>query len=424
MQPTWLYRGYVAATQLVLPFAARARINRLRRDGVAIPRAHEVLGNSALDRPGGQLIWFHAASVGESLSALPIIEAMGTALPRAQFLITTATPSSAQILAARMPHRCIHQFAPLDAKGPITRFLKCWRPDAAIFVESELWPQMITRTAARGIPMAMIGARLSATSRKRWAKVPDTAAAILGCFRLILTQNAEITRDLAPLAPGARVETGANLKSLSPPLRYDVNALAELRNAVGDRPVWVAASTHPGEEAAALAAHAYLRRTEPDALLILAPRHPERGDEVAEICAAEGFTCQRRSTGTMPTGDVYLADTLGEMGLWYALAPVIFVGGSLVPRGGHNPYEVAHAGAAVLTGPHIANFAETYEPMIDQGAAVRVNEATDLGPALAHLLSTPDALAAQRAAASAFVNDQDHIRTAVAADLIKTLDLA
>lgn len=424
MRPTALYRAYVAAAALVVPFAAHARIRRLRRDGVAAHRAHEILGNTTEQRPGGLLVWFHAASVGESLSVLPLIAALGRQLPEARFLITSATPTSAAMIAARMPPRCVHQFAPLDGAGPVKRFLKRWRPDAAVFVESELWPQILVRTHRANVPLALVGARMSLRSLNRWARFTRTAAFILGQFRLILTQNAEMAKALGDLAPPhTHVETGFNLKSLSPALPVHGAAHARLADTIAQRPTWVAASTHPGEEVDALLAHAHVLKTHPDALLILAPRHPDRGDEVATLIENMGLSHTRRTDGHAPDAQVYLADTLGEMGLWYALAPFVFLGGSLQPHGGHNPYEVAQAGAAILTGPHLSNFAETFAPLEACGAVRIVADGQDMGERALHWFDTPQALRMAQKAATDFVAKGDTDAAHIADRLIAVLDL-
>ncbi|ASM72700.1 MULTISPECIES: 3-deoxy-D-manno-octulosonic acid transferase [Roseobacteraceae] len=424
MRPTALYRAYVVLAALVVPFAAHLRIRRLRRDGVAVHRAHEILGQTTQQRPGGLLIWFHAASVGESLSVLPLITAIGVQLPQTRFLITSGTPTSAAMIEARMPPRCVHQFAPLDSAGPVKRFLKRWRPDAAVFVESELWPQILVRAHRANVPLAMVGARMSQRSLSRWAKFPRTAAFILGQFRLILTQNDDMAKALTALAPPhTKVEAGFNLKSLSPALPVHGAARSRLAEIIARRPTWVAASTHVGEEADALLAHAHVLQTHPDALLILAPRHPDRGDEVADLIRNMGLTHTRRTEGQEPDAQVFLADTLGEMGLWYALAPFVFLGGSLQPHGGHNPYEVAQAGAAILTGPHLSNFAETFAPLEACGAVQLVADGRDLGERALHWIDTPQALAHARIAASDFVAKRDTGAADIAARLVTALDL-
>jgi 3-deoxy-D-manno-octulosonic-acid transferase len=424
MRPTPLYRAWSVASRLLLPVAARVERRKVLDAGMDPARAGEKLGHATEARPNGPLIWFHAASVGESLSVLSLIERMGQALPRAQFLITSGTPTSADLVARRMPPRCRHQFAPLDAPGPLRRFLSHWRPDAAIFVESELWPQMVVRTHQAGVPLALVNARMSERSAARWRRLPRTAHMLLGSFRLILTQTDDLARILVTLgAESGRVRKGPNLKALSAPLPMDESLVAMMRERLENRPVWVAASTHPGEEELVLNAHARLLETHPDLCLILAPRHPARGDEVAAMISERGWPVPRRSAGDRPDGSVYLADTLGELGSWYALAPFAFLGGSLTPVGGHNPYEVAQAGAAVLTGPHVFNFEDTFAAMTRAGCARIVDDPQALAQAADLWLSNEKACDAARAAARAFCDAGIDLLDSVAADLAEALDL-
>tara|TARA_R110002110_G_scaffold52010_2_gene151823 strand:- start:2187 stop:3476 length:1290 start_codon:yes stop_codon:yes gene_type:complete len=426
MDAPFLYRAWVMASCLIVPFAARSTTRKLRDAGMTVTRAHEKLGHATQERQGsGPLIWFHAASVGESLSVLALIARMGVAMPRAHFLITTGTATSARLVAGRIPPRTVHQFAPLDAPGPMKRFLKHWRPDAAVFVESELWPQMLRRTHARGTRMAMVNARLSERSVAQWRKMPKLSAYMLDVFDLILTQNDAMAGAMVALnAPTDRVARGINLKSMAGPLPIDEDALFEARAALGHRPVWAASSTHPGEEEAVLKAHKTLLKRHPDLCLILAPRHPERGDDVTGLIAGAGLSLTRRTRGDAPGGQVFLADTLGELGTWYALTDVVFLGGSLRPIGGHNPYEVAQSGAAVLSGVHVANFAETFAEMEALGAARLVADADDLATKLDTWLSDDDARAKACSAAAGFAHGQTDKLDNIAARLIKALGLS
>lgn len=410
--PTALFHTYRLFTALMSPLAYAIVSRKLRRHDVPPRRLHERLGNASAARPQGRLIWFHAASVGESLSVLTLITRMGARLPDTEFLITSGTATSAALIARRIPPRTRHQFAPLDAPGPVTRFLDHWHPDAGIFVESELWPLILAQGHDRGVPLALLNARLSEKSVKGWQKAPATARFVLDRFALMLTQNRQSADYL--LAMGAdpgRVEVGSNLKSTAAPLPVDHDTLATLRGQLDDRPIWVASSTHPGEEEVVLQAHRRLLETHPDLCLVLVPRHPERGDAVADLIQAAGLTLARRTSGEQISADtqVYMADTLGETGTWYALTPLVFLGGSLLPIGGHNPYEVAQAGAAVLTGPHVTNFSETYGPLIASGGAIEVCDAPALAQALAHWMADADALAAARAAAADMVAQQQSL---------------
>jgi 3-deoxy-D-manno-octulosonic-acid transferase len=424
MRPTALFRFYSFMTALLLPFAALMVVRKLRRAGVTSHRAHEVLGNASEHRPGGTLIWFHAASVGESLSVLSLITAMGRALPDARFLITSGTPTSAQLIAARMPPRTQHQFAPLDGAGPLRRFLRTWRPDAAVLVESELWPNMLVHTRRAGIPMAMVNARLSERSLKSWAKRHKTAAFLLHHFKLVLTQTTAMAQQMVTLGtPADCTLKGVDLKSLSAPLPVHGKTLEQMRDTLGWRPVWAACSTHDGEEPEVLTAHAKLLKSHPDLCLILVPRHPERSGDVQKFIASSGLSFTTRSQGELPEKQVYLADTLGEMGLWYSLAPFVFLGGSLRPIGGHNPYEPAHLGAAVLSGIHVTNFADAYGAIEGKGGARLVSDAAQIAQIADMWLRHPDVLAKARAGATAFVAEQSGTLDSVAKQLIVALEL-
>lgn len=402
-----LYRG---ATRLIAPLAYRHVARKLRSAGTPAERIPERFGQATIPRPQGRLVWFHAASVGESLSVLTLIARLAERHASAQFLITSGTATSAQIIARRLPPRTHHQFAPLDAPRAVTAFYDHWRPDAGIFVESEIWPNLLEEARARGVPLALLNARFSDKSVQTWRKWPATAAYILGAFDILIAQNLQNANNLAKLgAPPKRLRTGTNLKSMSAPLPVDPGTLADLNQWLDYRPVWTASSTHDGEEDAVLAAHSALLSMHPDLCLILIPRHPERGDKVAAMIADRGLSFARRSAGETLTSahQVYLADTLGETGTWYAASPIVFVAGSLLPIGGHNPFEPAQAGAAILTGPHRANFAETYNALLSSGAALEIADAAGLARAVGAWLSNPADLEEARTQARRFVQTKD-----------------
>ncbi|MGJ8545026.1 MAG: 3-deoxy-D-manno-octulosonic acid transferase [Sulfitobacter sp.] len=425
MSAPLIYRIWSLASRALLPIAAARQMKKLAQAGVSADRAREKLGHASTDpQSDGPLIWFHAASVGESLSVLALITRMGAALPDAEFLITSGTATSADLIGRRLPPRCTHQFAPLDAPAPLTRFLKHWRPDAAIFVESELWPQMLRRTYETGACMALVNARLSKRSRARWQKMPQTTRYMLDVFDLILTQNKAMAGHMVALgAPEDRVQRGRNLKALAGPLPVDETLKTQASTALNGRPVWIASSTHAGEEETVLAAHAKLVERWPDLCLILAPRHPERGDAVAELIELAGLSASRRSLGDMPHAQVYLADTMGELGTWYDLSDIVFLGGSLLPIGGHNPFEVAQSGALVLSGPHVGNFSETYDTMLDAGAAHFTQDASALADAVTILFEDDAIRAAACAAAAQFAAAQTDKLDEIAARLITALEL-
>ncbi|WP_121061805.1 3-deoxy-D-manno-octulosonic acid transferase [Chachezhania antarctica] len=425
--PTALYRVYRLATRALAPIAYRKVAAKLAAGGVSEVRQRERLGYASVPRPDGRLIWFHGASVGESLSVLSVMGEMGRRCPDLSFLLTSGTATSARIVADRLPVRTRHQFAALDAPGPVRRFLDHWQPEAAIFVESELWPVTLMETQARGVKLALLNARLSEGSRTAWGKRPASAAMLMGCFDILISQNAEqegYLRDMG--APADRIRTGANLKSVGAPLPVDPEALARMQTALQGRPVWAASSTHPGEEEVVLDAHRALLKRWPDLCLILIPRHPERGDDVETLIRAADLPLARRSRDEALTGDtsVYLADTLGETGLWYTLCPVVFLGGGLAKVGGHNPFEPARAGAAVMTGPHVFNFSETFAPLIETGGVVDVHDAKAIIETADLWLTDPGARSRVQSAAEGFVTSADKgAMEAVLAPLMAALGL-
>lgn len=385
---TPLLLGYRALSAVLLPFMARSRVKRLRKSGVPLDRAHEVLGHPSQQRPLGPVVWIHVASVGEAKSALPLLAALQAQHPDLRAVLTSFTPTSADVLAKRLPDSAVHQFAPLDGMGPIKRFLRHWRPDLGIFIESEVWPNLITATARAEVPLALINARLSERSIKRWQKAQGTARAIFGRFGLIHCQDRG-TAD-ALYAIGLRhARLGVNLKSIISAPQFDELELARLRSSIGERPIWSAVSTHPGEEEIVIEAHRQLRLHHPKALLVLVPRHPERAENVKRLCA--NHLLVQRSRNETPDTDtsIYLADTMGETDLWFRLAPFCCLCGSFSDVGGHTPYEPAAAGATLLHGPHYANHADAYAKLHAAGASIEVQDAETLCAALDLLLRNP-----------------------------------
>ena len=408
-QPTLLYNLYCGLVSLVGPLIWRKVRAKLQAAGVPKNRQQERLGHANLPRPNGILIWFHAASVGESLSVLSLIKRLGASLPHAEFLITSGTPTSAELIAKRLPPCARHQYPPLDSADPVGRFLDHWQPDAAIFVESEIWPRLIVETAKRGTPLALLNARLSDKSVVGWTKRPKTARFILNHFNLFLTQNDKTATNLIAMgAPPEKVQRGTNLKAMSDPLPVDAEALSKTREQIDNRPVWIASSTHPGEEETVLAAHVALLKRWPDLLLLLIPRHPERRNELTKLTEGEGLTLALRSADQPITAQtqVYMADTLGELGTWYTLCPIVFLGGSLKKIGGHNPFEPAQTGASIITGPSYFNFSETFAPLIAAGGAIEIRTAVDLSTAVSQWLMDPVSLQSARNAAKSCVNIQ------------------
>jgi len=383
-------RAYGLATRLLGPLVFVRIARRLAAQGVAQDRLAERRGIAARPRPSGRLIWFHAASVGESLSILPLLARL--AAPGLTCLVTTGTATSAAMLPARLPAHALHQFAPLDCAPYIGRFLRHWRPDLAVFVESEVWPETLRLLDADGVPRVLLNARLSARSLARWARWPATARALFGGFAAIFAQTPAMRDALAALGCAQdRLQIGGNMKAASGAPPADPGTLAGLAALLQARPVWAAISTHEGEEAAALAAHRQVLDRHPGACLILCPRHPDRAAAVGALIRQTGLPFTQRSQAGDPTTPIYLADTMGETGLWFRLAPVVFLGGSLVEMGGHNPWEPAACGAALLTGPHLSNVAQDMDSLTRAGATRIIADAAALGPAVADLLADPAA---------------------------------
>lgn len=379
---------YRVATIALTPLAGAA-LNWRAAQGKEDPeRLEERLGIASRERPPGRLVWLHGASLGETLSLLPLVERF---IQRgAEVLVTSGTVSSARLLAARLPAGSCHQYLPLDAPKFVDAFLDYWRPDIAIFAESELWPNMVAALRARGIALVLANARISRQSAERWQRLPSAARKLFGAIDLCLAQDADnAARFLALGAPCVRIS--GNLKYDVPPPPADAARLAEFRGAAGARPLWAAVSTHEGEEEIILAAHAEIARDMPSLLTVIVPRHRERGAAIAELAASRGVPVGLRTRDGDPRRDigVYVADTVGELGLIFRSAGVIFMGKSLAAGGGQNPIEPAKLGCAVLFGPHVENFAEVYGELAAAKAAARVNDAQALARAVHYLLSDP-----------------------------------
>jgi 3-deoxy-D-manno-octulosonic-acid transferase len=378
----------------------RQRRQRGKEDAI---RFRERQGVASAPRPCGSLIWIHAASVGEATAILRLIDRLLQSRPALEILVTTGTVTSADLLEKRLPARARHQFVPADLPHWIARFLDHWRPDLALWVESELWPNLVLATHARGIPMVLVNGRLSERSYRRWRLWPGLIGPVLGAFNLCLTQDGDQAARFRLL--GARqVGTVGDLKAAALALPIDPSDLSQLRRWIGSRPVWLAASTHAGEEQIAAQVHRHLAAEHSSLLTIIVPRHPARGDTIRAMLTAEGLriACRARQEPVTHETDIYLADTMGELGLFYGLAGIAFIGGSLVAKGGHNPFEAARLGCAILHGPDMSNCAGMAAALAAGGAAETVTGAEALAQAISALL-IDSALRAERAAAGARV---------------------
>jgi 3-deoxy-D-manno-octulosonic-acid transferase len=391
------YRLLTAAAAPLVALYLNARCRHGKEDR---KRLDERFGIASAPRPTAPLVWVHAASVGEASSVMALIERILAERPAIELLITTGTVAAARLLEGCLPQRAWHQFVPVDLPRAVERFLDHWHPDLAIWVESELWPNLVLATHRRGTPMLLANARLSARSLAHWRALPGLVRPVLRAFALCLAQD-EVQAERFRRLGACPVASVGDLKAAAAPLAANPAAIEALRQEIGARPVWLAASTHPGEEEIAVAAHVRIARDHPGLLTLIAPRHPVRGPAIAAMLRARGLCTARRGAGEAIAADtdIYLADTLGELGLFFRLAGIAFIGGSLVRKGGHNPFEAARLDCAVLHGPDMSNCAAMAGALDEAGAALTVSDAESLAGAVTLLLGDP-AERARRAAAA------------------------
>ncbi len=381
-----LLRTYVRGTRLLQPAAPLLLKYRERQGKEETGRTDERLGFHSAPRKSGSLIWLHAASVGETNAVLHLIERMIDQRPDLQILLTTGTVTSAKLARSRLPEGAIHQYVPLDTPDFIKRFFDHWKPRAVILTESEIWPNLISEARNRKVPLLLVNGRISPRSFRRWRNRFKIARPLFSSLDLVIAQNDRYAGYFERL--GSRyVLAAGNLKMDAPPPPVDKAALERLKKTIGSRPVFLAASTHPGEEEIIAGTHRSLKKGLPDLLTIIVPRHPNRGAEVCEMLQGEGLTCAQRTNQDAPavSQDIYVADTIGELGLFYDLARVSFIGGSLVKHGGQNPIEAIMHKSAVLTGPNVHNFEEAYASLLEAQACIEVSSMEDLTLQVARL---------------------------------------
>ena len=353
-------------------------------------RLSERRGITAASRPEGKLAWCHAASVGEAIALLPIANHL-LKDPAMNVLVTTGTVTSARILAERLPDRAIHQFAPWDRRAWVNRFLDLWRPDLALRMESELWPNTLFALRDRNISSIIVNGRLSEKTARGWQRFSTTARQIMACLDLVLAQSEEFADRFRAIG-AQRVEVTGNVKLAAAPLPVDIEAQRALLQMMNARPVWMAASTHPGEEEIAFSAHSRLSKTVPDILTIIAPRHPDRGKAIAQSATKHGLraACRSNDEPIDRSTSIYVADTLGELGTLFSIAPIVFMGKSLAAHGGQNPIEPCHFDCAILFGPNMENFQDIAERMIKDGMALQINTDEALAETVVRLVSNAD----------------------------------
>ncbi len=415
--------AYGLAGRLVGPLVPALLRHRAKRGKEDPHRYREKLGIPGLTRPDGRVVWLHAVSLGEARATLPVIDRLLARDSALSVLLTTGTVSAATTIAPLLPDRARHQFAPVDTPSAIGRFLDHWRPQAVILVESELWPGWITALARRGIPTALINAQMSERSFRRWRAARPVAARLLRSLAAIAPRGPGEAQKYRALG-ATRLIDGGNIKAASPPLPIDAEGLAALTGQIGARPVWLFASSHPGEDEITLQAHARLAAEWPDVLTILAPRHVERAAAIADLARDRGWALARRSLDDPVTDRVavYLADRLGEMGVLIAAAQVVAVGGSFRDGiGGHTPLEPALLGKPVLFGPHMDKPREAADALIAAGGAEAVTGADPLAQAVAQHLRDPDGARATGAKARAAAQAQAQVLDRILADLAPML---
>lgn len=404
---TTLYQNLLRALSPAIDAYLHRRVAHGKEDP---SRLEERKGVASRARPSGRLIWCHAASVGEAQSLLSLIKRLRSDYLDASILVTTGTVTSAKLMAERLPEGAFHQYIPLDNPNWVKNFLDHWKPDLVLWVESDFWPALLAEVKRRDIPAVLLNARMSEKSFRRWKLARGLIADVLSAFGLCLAQNAKEAERLTTL--GAKnVCISRNLKYAATPLPWGMQALEEVKDLIGTRPHFLFAATHPGEGEIACQVHRNLRAQKPDLLTIILPRHPVRGQEIAKLAVSLGLKPALRSKreGIDSITDIYIADTLGETGLFYRLSPWCIMGGSFVPVGGHNPIEPAQFGCRIIHGPHMFNFVTICEDFHRQEAMLGVTGAEELQTELSLALANPEHRERMGKAAQSWVQDQAHV---------------
>ena len=412
---------YGLATRLAEPLAPALLARRVARGKEDPARLGERLGRAGLPRPEGVLVWLHGASVGEALSLISPVEALAAARPDITLLVTSGTKTSAALMAERLPAGVIHQYLPVDGPAAVARFLDHWRPSLGVFVESELWPNLLLAARDRGVRLALLSAKLSEASFRGWRRAPAAARRLFDGFDLILAQDDRADERITAL--GGKVSGIADLKFGAAPLPADEALLSARKAELAGRPLILAASTHPSEEALIWTRWRSVVEGRADRpLLVIVPRHPERGPAIAAAAKLEGFSVGLQSADPSLGVDVFIADALGELGLWFRLARLAVMGGSFIRGvGGHNPLEPARLGAPVVSGPEVENWATAYSDLGAADAVLMINGAADLDDPLRQALDEATPLAAMAGRASAYVAGRDQAARAVPALVLKLI---
>ncbi len=394
-------RIYNTLIRILYPLVIKRYIKKRQLNGKEdVKRFNERIGRPSKKRPEGKLIWLHGASVGESLSMLPLINKLLESYPDSHVMVTTGTVTSAEVMEKRLPERAFHQYIPIDNPAFVTRFIRHWQPDLVLWFESDLWPALLSGIKRKNIPLILVNGRISNKSFKRWQQFDFISKELLDCFTFCLGQSEEDAYRLRVLGAKNSMCLG-NLKyaGINPPV--DPDKKAEIEKQINGRPLWVVSSTHHDEE---LKIGRFLKDTNteiPGLLTLIAPRHPNRGPEIQEQLNGLGLKTALRSKGEKisPDTNVYIADTIGEVGIWYDLSPIVFIGGSLIPHGGQNFMEPSRFRDAVIVGPYMHNFTDAMNRAKKADAVIQVNDAAELENMLLQLLQNKDLLEAKRSLA-------------------------
>lgn len=415
---------YLLFADTLTGFANRKIEARLKAGKEDPNRINERRGQTPNIRPEGEVIWFHAASVGESIALLGLIENIVEERPLINILITTGTTASANLINTRLPKKTIHQYVPFDIGEFVRGFLDHWKPNLAVFTESELWPCLITTTHAREIPLILINARISRKSFSKWKWVKGLFSSILSKFDIILCQDENTATFIRKLSKSKiNPKVVGSLKESAPPLPFSEEDRTVISNQIGSRPIWLAASTHEREELMMAEAHEHARRFSRRLLLIIVPRHPNRGKKICSDLRNLGWQVSLRSGGEEINNytEIYIADTFGEMGLWYRISSISFLGGSMTEVGGHNPFEPATLGSAILHGPHVWSAAEAYEELGKVKASLQIKNPEELSQAIVDLLN-PDTNASMAKSAWELSSKEAEASSQALNEIFKVLD--
>ncbi len=394
-------KAYNTLISAFYPLIIRPYIEKRKKNGKEdVSRFNERIGNPRLPRPEGKLVWLHGASVGESVSMLPLIQKILDTCPEAHVMVTTGTVTSAEVMKKRLPSRAFHQFIPIDKPEFTSRFLKYWHPDVALWFESEFWPSILSGLKAHNIPLILINGRISDRTFRRWKIFSFVCKELLSCFTLCLGQSDEDARRLKLLGAPEALCLG-NLKYAGLPLPIDEKVKQDFQSLVQGRPLWLASSTHNDEELKIAEVHRRLKQEIPGLLTIIAPRHPQRGEEIRRDIEKSGLKTALRSQKQKPAPetDIYIADTIGEMGLWYDIADIVFIGGSLIPHGGQNFMEPARMRDAVIVGPYMHNFTDAMNRARRADAVISIQTPEELEKTVLRLLKDPEFLKTRRSLA-------------------------